>query len=257
LKPLKKLRNNLFKILHPGNACYCIYCNKSYSKFLHAGVKAEVFKKYKVAGGGYKKNTKCPNCGSTDRGRLLALFFKLRTEAFKKPTSILHISPNKSLSVFLCEHATVKHVVGALEPEKFSEFNAMKLDVQKIELDDNQFDILICCHVLEHVDDDDKAMREIHRVLKPTGFAILQVPLATNLEKTLEDKTLKTDRERKIAHGQVDHMRLYGLDYFDKLQRAGFRVVRDNPFQNKWLSEQELAKHCLDKVEDVIVAYKN
>ena len=60
MKTLKKLRNNLFKLLHPGDACYCIYCNKSYSKFLHAGVKAEVFKKYKVAGGGYKKIPNAP-----------------------------------------------------------------------------------------------------------------------------------------------------------------------------------------------------
>ncbi len=257
MKLTKKIRNYVFRTLHPGDKYYCLYCKKSYGKFLHEGVKADVFKRYKVAGGGYKTNTRCPNCGSVDRARLLALFFELRTDAFRKKTDILHISPNKSIANFLIANPTVNHVVGALEPDQFAEYNPIEMDVQKIPLEDNIFDIVICCHVIEHVDDDAAAMREIYRVLKPGGFAVLQVPLALNLNKTLEDKTLKTDKERKIAHGQVDHMRLYGIDYFDKLAAAGFRVVRDNPFDNNWLSPQELDKHRLDRIEDVIVCYKD
>lgn len=257
MKKIKKIRNNVFKLLHPGNECYCLYCNKTYGKFIHEGVKAKVFKKHTIAGGGYKTNTRCPNCGSVDRARLLALFFKLRTDAFNRKTDILHISPNKSIANFLCENSNINQVVGVLEPDGFKEYNPIKIDIQKMNLSDNQFDIVICCHVIEHVDDDDSAMREIYRVLKPKGFAVHQVPLALNLKKTLEDKTLKTDKERKIAHGQVDHVRLYGMDYFDKLQKAGFRVIRDNPFDNKWLSEKEIEKHRLDRIEDVIVAHKD
>ena len=100
-------------------------------------------------------------------------------------------------------------------------------------------------------------MSEIYRVLKPGGFAVLQVPLAINLDKTIEDKTLATDKERKLKFGQVDHVRLYGLDYFDKLKAAGFRVDRDNPYTNKWLPEKELLRHRLDPIEDVIVAHKD
>lgn len=117
--------------------------------------------------------------------------------------------------------------------------------------------VVICCHVIEHVDDDEKAMRELYRVLRRGGYGVLQVPIALDLEKTLEDKTLKTDKERKIAHGQVDHVRLYGLDYFEKLQKAGFRIVRDNPFTDKWMAADELSKHRLDKIEDVIIAHKD
>ena len=256
MKIIKKIRNNVFKFLHPGNKCYCLYCDKTYGKFIHSGVKANVFKKYTIAGGGYKKNIKCPNCGSVDRTRLLALFFKLRTNVFNKKTDILHISPNKSVANFLSKNSNINLVVGALKPHSFVEYNPVKLDVQKMEISDNQFDVVICCHVIEHVEDDQSAMREIYRVLKPKGFAVLQVPIALNLAKTLQDKTLKTDRERKIAFGQVDHWRLYGMDYFEKLQDAGFKVVRDNPFKNKWLSEKEIEKHCLDRIEDVIIAYK-
>jgi SAM-dependent methyltransferase len=257
MKTIKKIRNKVFQLFHPGKKYYCLYCQKTYSKFLHEGVKADVFKKYKVAGGGYKKNTRCPYCGSVDRARLLALFFKLRTDAFQNKTEILHISPNTDIADYLNQNPTVNQVVGALYPQAFSRYNALKIDVQKIDLEDNKFDIVICCHVIEHVDDDESAMREIYRILKPKGFAVLQVPLATDLPKTLEDKTLKTDIERKKAFGQVDHVRLYGLDYFTKLENAGFRVVRDNPFDNKWLSEQELDKHRLDRIEDVIIAYKD
>lgn len=257
MKLIKKIRNNAFKLLHPGKECYCLYCEKSYGKFIHEGVKADIFKKYSIAGGGFKKNTRCPNCGSPDRARLLALFFKLRTEIFSKKTDILHISPNKDIADFINKSSHVNQVVGVLEIDRFKEYNPIKVDIQKMNIQDNQYDIVICCHVIEHVDNDQEAMNEIYRVLKPNGFAILQVPLALDLDVTLEDKTLKTDKERKIAFGQVDHVRLYGIDYFEKLKQAGFRVVRDNPFDNKWLDSQELAKHRLDKIEDVIVAYKD
>lgn len=254
---IKKIRNEIFKLLNSGNDCYCLYCKKTYRKFIHEGVKAKVFKKYKIAGGGYKLNTRCPNCGSVDRARLLALFFKHRTTVLNQKTDIMHVSPNKSIARFLNEASTVNQTVGSIEPEQFLEFNSIYLDIQNINLPDNQFDVVICCHIIEHVDNDEIAMSELYRILKPGGFGIFQVPIALDLEKTLEDKTLKTDKERKIAHGQVDHVRLYGLDYFEKLKKAGFRVVRDNPFINEWMPIDEFSKHRLDKIEDVIIAYKD
>ncbi len=254
---IKKIRNQVFKLTHTGNQVECVYCNKTYRKFMHEGVKAAVFKKNQIAGGGYKKNVKCPNCLSVDRSRLLNLFFTLRTDVFNKKTDILHISPNKEIANFLCAHKNINHVVGTIEPERYQEYNPVYTDIQKMDFPDNHFDVVICCHVIEHVDDDKLAMKEIYRVLKPNGFAVLQVPLALNLEKTLEDPTAITMKQRKIAFGQVDHTRLYGLDYFEKLKAAGFRVVSDNPFDNKWLPEQELKRHALHRIEDVIVCYKD
>jgi SAM-dependent methyltransferase len=222
---------------------------------MHEGVKKTIFRKYRIAGGGYKKNVKCPNCGSTDRGRLLYLFFTLRTDIFRRKTRVLHIAPNRNIAKVLYENKNIDYVCGALQPDEFKDLGAVRVDVTKINFGDNGFDVVICNHVLEHVADDAGAMREIHRVLKADGFAVLQVPLALDLPKTLEDSTLRTCKERKRAFGQSDHVRLYGLDYFDRLQKAGFRVVRDNPFTNQWPAE--LQKHCLDKNEDVIIAYKN
>ncbi len=252
----KVIRNKLFSIIFAGNKVECVYCGKTFRKFMHEGVKSPVFKKYKVAGGGYKLNVFCTNCGSVDRSRLLYLFFKLRTRVFKQKTHILHVSPNKEIANGLITD-TITQTVGTIEPEMYREYNPVYMDIQHINYPDNTFDVVICCHVIEHVDDDEKAMRELYRVLRKGGFAVLQVPLALNLEKTIEDRTLKTDKERKLMFGQVDHVRLYGLDYFEKLSKAGFRVVRDNPFTNKWLSEKELNRHALDPLEDVIVCYKD
>ncbi len=252
----KVIRNKLFGIIFAGNKVECVYCKKTFRKFMHEGVKSPAFKKYKVAGGGYKLNVFCTNCGSVDRSRLLYLFFKLRTKVFKQPTKLLHVSPNKEIANALIA-PTIEQVVGTIEPEMYSEYKPVYMDIQNIKYPEGSFDVVICCHVIEHVDDDAKAMSELYRVLKKGGFAVLQVPLALNLEKTIEDRTLKTDKERKLMFGQVDHVRLYGLDYFDKLQKAGFRVVRDNPFTNHWLEADLLKRHALDPLEDVILCYKD
>lgn len=151
----------------------------------------------------------------------------------------------------------MNHEVGALEIEDFEEYAPIELDIQDLFLQDSTYDVIICCHVLEHVEQDEKAIHELYRVLKPQGFAILQVPLALDLEHTLDDKSIKTPKLRKTTFGQTDHLRLYGKDYFTKIENAGFRVVKDNAFMNKWLHQRELERHRLDQTEDVVVCYKD
>jgi SAM-dependent methyltransferase len=232
-----------------------MYCGKTYRRFMHQGKKAEVFKKYRIAGAGYKKNVRCPNCRSTHRTRLLHLFFELRTDIYGKNVRVLHISPKKEVARLIRGHDNIDHVCGALYPDTRAEFDAVKVDVTDIEFPDGEFDVVICNHVLEHVREDEKAMREICRVLRPGGFAVLQVPLALDLEKTLEDASIVDGKARIEAYGQKDHLRLYGLDYFQKLAGAGFRIERDNPFENEWLPDLE--RFCLDEKEDVILGFKD
>lgn len=98
----------------------------------------------------------------------------------------------------------------------------VRMDVANIEYPDRSFDIIYCSHVLEHVQDDRRAMREFHRVLKEDGWAILLVPITA--AKTFEDPSIVEPRERLKAFGQEDHVRKYGPDYVDRLRDAGFKV---------------------------------
>jgi len=102
----------------------------------------------------------------------------------------------------------------------------VKEDITNISFKDNSFDIIFCSHVLEHIEEDRKAMKELYRVLKPKGFAILQVPIK-NIENTFEDFSVKDPKEREKVFGQNDHVRIYGKDYKDRLIESGFNVKVD------------------------------
>lgn len=104
----------------------------------------------------------------------------------------------------------------------------IRMDITDIATPDNQFDCIICYHVLEHVPDDVKAMRELLRVLRPGGWAILQSAVRQNLDKTYEDPNIVSPEERRQVFGHRDHVRIYGRDYKDRLERAGFTVRLDN-----------------------------
>jgi ubiquinone/menaquinone biosynthesis C-methylase UbiE len=130
----------------------------------------------------------------------------------------------------------------------------VKMDIHEIPFEDESFSVVMCNHVLEHVDDDLLAMREIHRVLKPGGWAILQVPFFPPLpEITEEDLSIKNPKERERRFGQDDHVRKYGKDYADRLRRSGFKVIEANPtsemsdadVKHLALPKGEIIYHCI------------
>jgi SAM-dependent methyltransferase len=121
-------------------------------------------------------------------------------------------------------------------------------------LDDNRFDLVFCNHVLEHIPDDRKAMIEIYRVLKPGGTAILQIPLDASRQTTFEDPSVTDPAERARLFGQYDHVRVYGMDFFDRLRETGFRV-QAIPV-SKLFSPDEIKRYALDAGEILPVAQK-
>jgi SAM-dependent methyltransferase len=127
-------------------------------------------------------------------------------------------------------------------------------DLHEIPFDAGQFDTVLCNHVMEHVRDDKKVLSEILRILKPDGFAILQVPLDPNLEKTYEDSSITDPRAREKHFGQKDHVRLYGRDYPEILRKCGFNVIEWVPGEH--LSEEEVEKFRLAKTEILYIAKK-
>jgi SAM-dependent methyltransferase len=123
----------------------------------------------------------------------------------------------------------------------------LAMDVTAIPCRDESFDAILCVHVLEHVEDDRNALREFHRVLKPGGWAVVHVPLeepghyfglwrdgagppgayfdaAGRRLATYENPAALTWDDRKYIYGQGDHVRIYGLDYPNRLRNAGFLV---------------------------------
>jgi ubiquinone/menaquinone biosynthesis C-methylase UbiE len=85
------------------------------------------------------------------------------------------------------------------------------------------YDMFICSHVLEHVDDDRKALSELFRILKPGGAGILMVPIILRIDKIDEDPTIMDVETRWQRFGQYDHVRLYSKNGFiQRIQEAGF-----------------------------------
>lgn len=181
---------------------------KSYRKFLPYGYVRQ------------RENALSPGTLSLERHRLLWLFLKNETIFFKEEIKVLHIAPEQSFYRIFKKQKNITYTTYDLN----SPLASIKGDVCNMPFKDNSFDFLLCNHVLEHIEDDKKAMSEIYRVLNINGTAILQVPLNQNSKKTLEDNSITTRKERIEKFGQYDHVRLYGMDYFKRLKKVGFEV---------------------------------
>ena len=120
--------------------------------------------------------------------------------------------------------------------------------------EEEQFDLILCNHVLEHIEDDIKAMQELFRVLKKGGTLIAQVPMDENSAKTLEDFNIVKPQERAAMFGQYDHVRIYGLDFFDRLEKVGFKAVA--VLIQDQLEASEIKRFALQPKEKIPVATK-
>lgn len=210
------------KIRFKGNKRYCPVCKNSFSGFESFGVKS-------------RKDACCPYCKSLERHRLYMLFFKRETNLFSPPQKkMLHVAPEP---IFMLKFKKSKNI-DYLSADLYDSNAMVKMDITDIQYPDNSFNVIYCSHVLEHVMDDKKAMSEFLRVLKPNGWALLQVPILE--EKTMEDPTITDPQERLRVFGQHDHVRRYGRDYKDRLEETGFNVKVVNA--NDIASKQEIKK---------------
>lgn len=166
-----------------------------------------------------REEARCPHCQSLERHRLVWLFFDRMTNLFDgHPRRMLHMAPEQWLGWLLMSTKSIDYVSGDLTPGRAM----VEMDLTQIPFPAESFDVVYASHVLEHVPDDRQAMREIVRILKPGGWAVLQVPIVG--ETTDEDLTVTDPEERRLRFGQFDHVRAYGRDYRDRLAAAGFHV---------------------------------
>ena len=166
-----------------------------------------------------REDAECAHCGALERHRLVWLFLHKKTDLFDgKPKKMLHVAPE------LCLESLFKERLGSnyLTADLLNARAMVKMDICNIQYPDRSFDVIYCSHVLEHVLDDKQAMREFCRVLKNSGWAILNVPITS--EKSFEDSSIVDPKERLKAFGQDDHVRRYGPDYVERLRDSGFNV---------------------------------
>ena len=218
MKP-KKLLHNLLGI-YKGNNVKCCICGAEYKKFASYGnVK--------------RANAKCLNCNSLERHRLVWKYLNDKTDLLSdnNQKKLLHFAPENLFFKMFIKQKNIEYYPCDLYPEKFDyqiDVKVNKADITNIPFDDNSFDVILCNHVLEHIPDDRLAMRELNRVMKKDGWAILQVPIDYNREKTYEDFSITHPKQKKKAFGHKDHVRWYGRDYKDRLAQSGFKVKEDD-----------------------------
>jgi SAM-dependent methyltransferase len=191
-----------------GDAVWCPVCERSFGRFLPYNE---------------REFAMCPGCGCLERHRLLWLFLDREADLFSKQLRLLHIAPEPQLKHRLQAKANLDYISGDLfDPEAM-----LKIDVTNINLPDASFDAVICSHVMEHVADDGKAMRELLRIVRPGGWGILDAPVDWSREDTFEDWTVTEPKDRERVFGQWDHVRIYGRTYPDLLAGAGWEVNLD------------------------------
>ena len=232
-----QIERKLAPYLLAGRGVTCPCCNSRFRRFSHFGRPL-------------RKNAMCPRCLALERHRLVWLYLMRQGRVLQEPLRLLHVAPEASLRRVLQKQPNLKYTTIDLHAPGVD----AHMDLLKLALRDNSFDVVVCNHVLEHVRDDRQAMREIRRVLVPNGMAILQVPFGRGFSKTAEDPTVTSPEERRRLFGQEDHVRLYGPDYVDRLQGEGFRVTLRRCTDD--LSEAEVKEYGIDREEILHVCFK-
>lgn len=202
---------------------HCVCCNGPVIRFLpFAGgwkTAPEVVARLSMVGSDLDHYA-CPRCASSDRERHLLLYCQaLKLDTQLSGSDVLHFAPERFLSRWLAGLGLRRHVMADLIPRQPG---VVPINIQAIPYEDESFDWVIANHVLEHVDDDQEALREIFRVLRPGGSAVLQTPYSARLSVTFEDPGIATPDLREFAYGQGDHVRLYGQDIFRRFESVGF-----------------------------------
>lgn len=206
MKLLLKFPEWFRKVIFYGRARYCPVCRSNVRAFFRFGPLI---------------NSCCPVCASLRRHRIAWLFFQQRTNLFDlSPKRMLHVAPELCFKPKFKQIPFLDYVSADLHDGDVT----IKMDITNIPHIDNAFDIIFCSHVLEHVPDDRRAVREIMRVLRPGGWAVIMVPVRMN-RLTDEDLTVTDPREREKRFGQHNHVRYYGRDITDRLKEAGFNVT--------------------------------
>lgn len=211
---------------------------KSYRKFLPYGY------------GKQRQNALSPGTLSLERHRQMWLYLKNETDFFSKKYKVLHIAPEQEFLKKFKKQRNINYTSADL----YSPIVDVKANILDLPFENESFDVVICNHVLEHIVDDRKAMSELYRVMKKGGWGIFQVPMKSSLEKTYEDFSITNPKDRQKHFGQYDHVRWYGMDYFERLKSVGFDVEAN--YYSQTFSEEDIFRFGLNKNEILPLVFK-
>ncbi|WP_309609644.1 methyltransferase domain-containing protein [Flavobacterium sp.] len=202
--------------------------------------------------GNQRNNVLSPSTLSLERHRLLWLYLQNETDFFTavEKKKVLHFAPEQAFYKLFRNQKNIDYTTTDL----LSPLADVKADICHLPFNDNEYDVILCNHVLEHIPDDTKAIQELYRVLKPGGMAILQIPQDLSRATTFSDDAIVNQKERAAIFGQYDHVRIYGRDYFDKLRSIGFKVIEED-YTSK-ITPELVTKYCLAKGEIIPVCFK-
>ena len=227
-------------LLYKGNKVECPVCEKSFRKFLSYGSDVA-----------HREGVLCPYDLTLERHRLMWLYLKDHSNFFTAENlKVLHIAPEQCYHKGFKRQKNLDYLTGDL----VSPIADIHFDLHDIPLEDNRFDVVFCNHVMEHVDDPIQCMSELHRVMAPGGWGIMQVPQDLNRAETYENPSIVTPEDREKHFWQKDHVRLFGRDYPDWLRKAGFKVEEFD--KNKHYGEELLDRYRIAKSEILYIVSK-
>src|SRR5262245_44397392 len=206
---LRGVRRFVRKIPYLGVGRWCPVCSR----------RSRCFRRHRH----FAESEVCVHCGAGARHRFFWLYVNARTDLFDDRTKrMLHVAPEACFVEPMRQLLGKGYVTADLADAR----TMIRMDITSIPFPDESFDVIYCSHVLEHVPDDRRAMREFCRVLKSSGWAILLVPISA--PQTVEDPSVVDRAERLRLFGSEYHVRRYGPDYIDRLRQSGFEVKETN-----------------------------
>ena len=220
LRRSRALRYRFAMLIHPRKMQYfCPCCGIRFGEFVAGDYKERPKRFNPERYENTRQDVLCPVCSALPRHRILALWSEEHKQLLKS-AKILYFAPEYSMMKWM-----KKNGVSCTTADLFSKAD-LKLDIQATGLPDDSYDVIICNHVMEHVDDFRKAMREMHRILRPGGSFICSFPMDPKVELLDEDESVLTEEEMLNRFGQNDHKRVFGMKADQFLTEAGFEVVR-------------------------------
>ena len=198
---------------------YCPCCGTYLKKYVDGGYRNMPDRVDTLRYAYIEQDVLCPVCRAMPRHRILAYWCDGKREELSK-SKILYFAPEYSMSRWMKRNGII------CTTADLSADADLRIDIQDTGITEGSYDVVVCNHVLEHVDDFRKALKEIHRILRPGGSFICSFPMDPMIEFLDEDPHIQTDEERRRRFGQTDHKRVFGMKADRFLSEAGFTVEK-------------------------------